>query len=266
MRPRTFVIITLLAACGLSVGGQGLSNGLTPAEPAATVGAQQSQAQTQLPDDPDQEMIPVAQPEPTPATGSPIEWHAQNQSRVGDVWTLSGNVIVHYRNYVLRADNIVYHQSTSELEADGHLQVAGGPNDVLINASHGDMRLNMHTARFYDVNGSQGVRRAGHTVVYSTTNPLLFKGRVLLQTGEGSYRVIDGSITNCRLPHPDWRVIAKTIELENQHASMKNAWFEFLGMPIFYLPYLRHPANGGDRESGLLIPVPSNSSIKGYVI
>ena len=265
MRPRTFVIITLLAACGLSVGGQGLSNGLTPAEPAATVGAQQSQAQTQLPDDPDQEMIPVAQPEPTPATGTPIEWQAQNQSRVGDVWTLSGNVIVHYRNYVLRADNIVYHQSTSELEADGHLQVAGGPNDVLINASHGDMRLNMHTARFYDVNGSQGVRRAGHTVVYSTTNPLLFSGRVLLQTGEGSYRIVDGSITNCRLPHPDWRIIARSIALDNDEASMHNAGFEFLGIPVFYFPYLSHPSDETGRSSGLLTPVVSNgSSIRGY--
>ena len=199
-----------------------------------------------------------------PSTGTPIEWEAQSQTRVGDVWTLSGNVVVHYRDFVLHADKIVYHQSTSELEADGHLQLAGGPNDVLIDASHGDMRLNMHTARFYNVNGSQGVRRAGHTVVYSTTNPLLFSGRVLLQTGEGSYRIVDGSITNCRLPHPDWRIIARAIALDNGEASMRNAGFEFLGIPIFYLPYLRHPADETGRASGLLTPMAGNSSIRGY--
>src|SRR5580698_5834114 len=265
MRPRTFVIITLLAACGLSVGGQGLSNGLTPAEPAASVGTQQSQAQTQLPDDPDQEMIPVAQPEPTPATGTPIEWQAERQTRVGDVWTLDGNVVIRYHGYVLHADSVVYHQSTSELEADGHLHVSGGPNDVLIDASHGDMRINMHTARFYNVTGSQGVRRAGRTVVYSTTNPLLFSGRVLLQTGEGSYRIVDGSITNCRLPHPDWRIIARSIALDNDEASMHNAGFEFLGIPVFYFPYLSHPSDETGRSSGLLTPVVSNgSSIRGY--
>ena len=260
MRPRTFVIITLLATCGLSVGGQGLSNGLTPAEPAASATASDSQ----LPDDPGQEAVPLARPERTPATGTPIEWQAQNQTRVGDVWTLSGNVVVHYRDYVLHADNIVYRQSTSELEADGHLQLAGGPNDVLINASHGDMRLNMHTARFYNVIGSQGVRKAGHTVVYSTTNPLLFSGRVLLQTGEGKYRIVDGSITNCRLPHPDWRIISRSIQLENGEASTKNAGFKFLGVPIFYFPYLRHPDDETGRVSGLLIPVLGNSSVKGY--
>ncbi|HEX4029875.1 MAG TPA: LPS assembly protein LptD [Terracidiphilus sp.] len=285
MRPRTFVIITLLACCGLYAGAQRLSNGLTPAQVSAQTSVQtsveapvqtpaQAPAQTvpqtgetpsQLPDDPGQELIPIARPQPEPATGTPIEWQAERQSRVGDVWTLSGNVIVHYRDYVLRADSIVYHQSTAELDADGHLQLAGGPNDVLISASHGDMRLNMHTARFYNVTGSQGVRHAGHTVVYSTTNPLLFSGRVLLQTGEGSYRIIDGSITNCRLPHPDWRVIARSIALDNREASTKNAGFEFLGIPIFYLPYLRHPVDKTGRASGFLTPVISNgSSIRGF--
>ncbi len=261
MRPRTFVIITLLAAYGLQAEGQRLSSGLPPAQPAADA----SEAQPQLPDDPSQEMVPIAQPGPTPSTGTPIEWEAQRQSRVGDVWTLSGNVVVHYRDYVLRADNIVYHQSTSELEADGHLQLTGGPNDVFINAAHGEMRLNMHTARFYNVTGSQGVRRAGRTVVYSTTNPLLFSGRVLLQTGEGNYRIVDGSITNCRLPHPDWRVIARAIALDDREASTKNAGFEFLGIPVFYLPYLRHPVDETDRASGFLTPVISNgSSIRGF--
>ena len=272
MRPRTLVSITLLALCHLQVGGQALTNPVPlqgPAEAAASspAGAQPASQLDQLPDDPGQELVPVAQPQPTPPSGEPVHWTTTgDQSRVGDVWTLSGNVTIYYENYTLRADKVVYRQSTSEVEADGHLQLTGGPNDVFITASHGDLRLNMHTARFLNVDGSQGVRRNGKALVYSTTNPMLFKGRVLLQTGEGSYRVIDGSITNCHLPHPDWRVISKTIQLENQHAETKNAWFELLGVPIFYLPYLRHPANEGDRESGLLIPVPSNSSIKGYVI
>ena len=146
----------------------------------------------------------MAQPEPEPATGVPVTWEAQNQSRVGDTWTLAGEVVVHYRDYILRADKVVYHQSTTELEAEGNLQVAGGPNDVLIYASRGDMRLNMHTARFYNVHGSQGVRTLGRTEVFSTVNPFLFSGRVLLETGEGHYRIIDGTMTNCRLPRPDW--------------------------------------------------------------
>ena len=64
--------------------------------------------------------------------------------------------------------------------------------------------------------------------------------------------MIDGSITNCRLPHPDWRIIAHAIDLDDEKASTSNAFFEFLGIPIFYLPYLHHPANETGRVSGLM--------------
>ncbi len=261
MRPRNFVFITVLTLCHLQLGGQTLTNALPPAphsvpsEPDA------------LPDDPGQEAMPIAQPEPAPEAGVPIHWEAERQTRAGDLWTLSGDVVIHYRGYILRADKVIYHQSTSELEAEGHLQVAGGPNDTLINASNGEMRLNMHTARFYDVTGSQGVRTLGRSVVYSTANPFLFSGRVLLENGEGNYRIVDGSMTNCRLPHPDWRVISRAIDLANGKASTSNALFEFLGVPIFYLPYLRHPTDETGRESGLLTPdLGVGSSIKGLVL
>jgi LPS-assembly protein len=269
------VFITLLALCHPQLKGQVLTNGLHPAQkeaaspdgPAEIHDAASAAAGTAaLPDDPGQEMLPVAQPEPVPASGVPVQVEAQHQDRTGDVFTLTGDVVIHYRDYVLYADRVVYHQSTSELEAEGHLRVTGGPNDVQIEASHGDMRLNMHTARFYNVSGTMGVRSAGRTTVYSTPNPFVFSGRVLLQTGEGAYRMIDGTMTNCRLPKPDWALISRSIELANGKASMSNSLFKFLGIPVFYLPYLRHPTDETGRESGLLIPVISNSSVKGFIV
>ena len=272
MHPRHFVLIALLAVCHLELEGQTLTNAVPPAQqsPAGAAPAADNQGAdnsgASLPEDPGQEILPVAQPEPTPAAGVPVQFEAQRQTRVGDLLTLSGDVVIHYRDYILRADKVVYHQSTSELEAEGHLQVAGGPNDVCINADRGEMRLNMHTARFYNVSGTLGVRTAGRSIVYSTANPFLFSGRVLLQNGEGNYRIVDGSMTNCRLPRPDWRVIAHAINLANGKASTSNAFFEFLGVPLFYLPYLRHPVDEAGRESGLMIPVLSNSSIKGFIV
>jgi LPS-assembly protein len=280
MRPRNLLCITLLAACHLYLGAQApevLINmapaGAVPVAQRETGGGESPGLSTAadppgyLPNDPGQELVPVAVPEPAPETGTPLEWEAKNQKWAGDTLTLTGDVVVHYRDYVIRADSVTYNRATTEMEADGHLQLTGGPNDVNINASHGDMRLNMHTARFYNVNGSQGVHAMGHTVVYSTPNPLLFSGRVLLETGEGRYRIVDGSITNCRLPRPDWRIIAHSINLDEEKASTSNAFFEFLGMPIFYLPYLHHPANDTGRVSGFLTPVISNgSSIRGYTL
>jgi LPS-assembly protein len=266
MHPRNFVFITLLALCHLQVAGQVLTNALPPTTKSATLDANPTHEPeaAQLPDSPDQEILPVAQPEPIQSGGVPVRWEADLQTRVGDTWTLSGHVVVHYLDYILRADKVVYHQSTTSLEADGHLQVTGGSEDAFIEASHGEMRLDAHTARFFNVTGSLGVRNTGRTVVYSTPNPFLFSGRVLMQTGEGRYRVIDGTMTNCRLPHPDWQLIARAIQVANGKASTTNTFLKVLGVPVFYLPYLRHPVDTNGRESGLLIPVFSDSSIKGF--
>ena len=266
MRPRNLLIITLIVLCHLQLFGQALTNALLSDAKSTSIDATPTDdTSAQLPDDPSQEMLPIAEPEPAPPSGTPVQFEAERQSRVGDVLTLEGNVVVHYRDYLLRADKVVYHQSTTVLEADGHLQVSGGPNGVLINASHGDMRLDMHTARFYNVSGSQGIHATGRSAVYSTATPFLFTARVVLQTGEDQYRLIDGTMTNCSFPRPDWRIISRAINLENGKASTANSFFEFLNIPLFYLPYLRHPVEEEGRESGLLIPVLSNSSIKGFI-
>jgi LPS-assembly protein len=268
MRARTFVCITLLTLCHWAIRAQTFTNSLPTAAagPNANAPAITAEPGSQLPDDPGQEILPVAEPEPPPPTGRPVDWKADREIWVGDNYTLYGVEDFHYRDYVLRADKVIYNRKTSELEAEGHLQVAGGPDDVVINADHGDMNLDMHTARFYQVNGSIGVRRSGRAIVYSTPNPFLFKGRVLLETSEGHYRLIDGTMTNCRLPKPDWALISRAIGLADEKASASNLWFKALGVPLLYIPYLRHPVNETGRETGLLIPVISNSSIKGFIV
>lgn len=257
MSLRNLVLITLLLVCHLRLGGQ------------TSTDVQSSPAS--LPNDPSQEILPIAQPEPEPATSVPFKLTTApggRQTWVGDTWTGMGGVEFFYRDYILRADKVTYNRSTTELEAEGHVQVAGGPDDVLINADHGTMYLNIHTARFFNVNGTMGVRTGGHTVVYSTANPLVFSGRVLIQNGEGNYRIIDGSMTNCRLPKPDWQLISRSMILSGNKASTSNSIFKFLGVPLFWLPYLRHPTDVSGRESGFLIPVfPSNySSVRGYTL
>jgi LPS-assembly protein len=274
MRPRYFLCITLLTLCHLQVTGQTLTNAIPPPTsqaiptPAAadTKNSPDASDAAQLPDDPDQQLLPVAKPEPPPATGTPVSAAADSQNWAGHIWTGTGHVEFHYRDYIMHADKVIYDQSSAEVQAEGNVEVQGGPNDVHIFADHGDMQLNLHNARFFKVHGSQGLRSTGRSVVYSTANPFIFSGRVLLQTGEGNYRIVDGSMTNCRLPKPDWQLLSRSIALNNGQASTHNAIFEFLNIPLFYLPYLRHPADDTGRESGFLIPVLSNSSIKGFVV
>jgi LPS-assembly protein len=267
MHPRNFVFITLMTLCHLQLAGQMLTNALPPSQQATDIQqtAQQS-SNSSLPDDPGQEAIPAATPEPIPPTGFPVSWNADRQTWSDKVVTLDGVDNFRYRDYIIRADRIIYDTSTGELKAEGHLQVSGGRSDAYIAASHGDIRLSMHTARFYDVHGSIGLRRSGRTVVYSTANPFLFSARILLQTGEDSYKIVDGTMTNCRIPKPDWQILAHSITVANDKATTRNSLFKILGIPVLYLPYLSHPVELTGRQSGFLIPVISNSTIKGLTI
>jgi LPS-assembly protein len=196
-----------------------------------------------------------------------VSWKADRQTWEANTATLYGVTEFTYRDYVISADKVTYNRDTTELDAEGHLEVRGGPDDVVLTASRGTMRLNMRTARFYDVTGTMGVRGSGRSVVYSTANPFIVSARVLIQAGERNYRVIDGTMTNCRLPNPDWQLVAKSINIKDGQASTRNTFFKFLGVPLFYLPYLKHPVDETGRQSGFLVPVLSvGSSIRGFTI
>ncbi len=270
MRSRYLLCITLLAVCHQPVRAQAaplLIKLAPPARYGATSAVGVTSFQVRMPSitSRSQSRLPVAIPEAPPPSGVPVRIQALNQTRVGEVYTLTGNVVIHYRGYVIRADRIIYNQATTELRAQGHLQVTGGPDDVLIRASHGEMNLNGHMAHFYNVTGSEGVRTIGRNIVYSTVTPMLFTGRELIERSEGDYRIVGGSITNCRLPHPDWRIFAHSIRLNNRVATTTGARFDLIGIPIFYFPWIRHAANTSARQNGLLIPVISTgSSIRGY--
>jgi LPS-assembly protein len=249
----------MMVLCHWIVTGQTLTNPLPPADSGA-----KSAQEKPLPDDPGQEAMPVAQPEPAPPTGTPVRVSAWRQDYANETWIGTGDGEIDYRDYVIRADKVTYNRTTTEVTAEGHVHVTGGPDDLDIKASHGDMRLDTHTARFYDVMGTMGVRSTEHAVVYTTVNPFIIKGRVLLQSGERTYRIVDGTMTNCRLPKPDWELLSHSINVANGQATAKNTWFKLVGIPLFYLPYLKHPVDANGRETGFLIPVVSTgSSIRG---
>ena len=129
MHPRNFVFITVMTLCHLQLAGQMLTNALPPSArfPRALRTGIQRRRRCSFRTIPVRRFCPLRNPSPVPDSGVPVRVEADRQTRVGDMWTLSGNVVIHYRDYIVRADKIIYHQSTSELEAEGHLQVTGGP-------------------------------------------------------------------------------------------------------------------------------------------
>ena len=191
---------------------------------------------------------------------------ATQQEKAGNVYKLQGNVEIHYRTYILRADEVTYNADTGEATASGHFTVDGGPNDDHIKASHGDYNLTTETGRFYDVIATTGLRFSGNRVVLTSSAPFAFTGKLVEKTSSDHYLVYDGSITTCELPHPNWKFQARQVVVDvGGNASIYHSDFLLHGFPIFYFPYATHPVAREARHSGFLIPTVGNSSMKGYI-
>jgi len=278
--------ITLYFLCHPQVWAQTLTKQFPPGVTAVQT-ASQSAAADALPvdllaqDDASQESLPVAQVVPPIEQGVPVHITAKEQGKRGDVWTLTGDVEIDYRDYVIRADKITYNEATSVVEAEGHLHLEGGRDEEDIHASHGSLNTDQETGHFFDVYGSIGGRQATVAPVrepstfnnapvstrgYSNNNPLLFSGNELFKDGPEHYRVIDGWMTSCQLPDPDWLLHSSNINVAEGTAKARNSWFTLLRVPLFFLPYVNHPVNADSRQTGFLIPTIGTSSTKGLIL
>ncbi len=192
---------------------------------------------------------------------------ADQQEKVGNVYKLHGNAEIHYRTYVLRADELAYDSDSGEATASGHFTLDGGPNDDHIKASHGTYNLTAETGRFYNVTATTGLRFHGTRAVLTSTAPFAFSGKIVEKTSPDHYLVYDGSITTCELPHPNWRFEAHKVVVDvGANASIYHSKFVLHGFPIFYFPYATHPVAREARDTGFLVPTVGRSSIRGNIV
>ena len=225
-----------------------------------------SSSSSLLPDSPGTQSFPdaIVVPETGGTTNVTIE--SDRQSRTGDRYALDGNVVIIYKSWRVEADHIDFDSSTGELNATGHLKATGSENNEIIHASHGSMNLREQTGRFYDVTGSIGLRDSGHRIIYANSNPFLFSGRMVVKTGPRQYEIYDGSVTSCQLPRPEWQLFAGQFSVNAEKATARNSVFHVINTPVLFLPYVTHPVNVEERQSGFLIPVVSYTNNKGLVL
>jgi LPS-assembly protein len=260
------ITIMVLAASHPHLAAQEVTTQATPqatSQSSSSVDSLQS-----LPDGPGAVKYPDAEVLPPEDDRTTVVIESSGpQTKVGSIYTLDDDVVITYRDRIVKADHIVYDTDTGEMTATGHLRVTGGPNHEDISASHGTMNLAKQTGRFYDVKGSVGLKPAvGSKTLYMSSNPFLFTGRMVERTGPQEYEIYDGTVTSCQLPDPDWLLAAGRFSVDSTKAKAQNSIFHVIGLPLLYLPYVTHPVDAETRQSGIMIPTPSNSSTKGIGI
>ena len=197
----------------------------------------------------------------------PVEASATECERNGDLYTLHGNVEIKFDQYTFHGENVTYNAATADAEATGGAALNGGPRDIHVLASHATYNTRSRTGKFYDVTGSTGARFKGRNVTLTSSNPIVFTGRMVEQTGQEEYVIHHGSVTSCEVPHPKWTFNAETIVIRiGMSAKVHNSTFRLKGVPVLYIPYASPPVERLGRQSGFLIPNFGTSSTKGTII
>ena len=192
---------------------------------------------------------------------------ADEQEKKQDIYNVRGNVEIRFRNNVLHCDQATYDSTTGLINATGHVVYDGGAHSEHLVGTHATYDVSRDTGTFYDVVGSTGVKVHNQLMYLTSSTPFFFTGKVVDKLGPDLYRVHHGILTSCRLPKPKWEFHPATAIVEvGGDAKMYHSTLRIKGVPIFYFPYVQHPADSLGRQSGFLIPAIGQSNSKGTII
>ena len=179
--------------------------------------------------------------EPVALIADQIEYDADT-----GVVRASGAVEVYYRGQTLTADVITYDSRADRVTAEG---------DIVLRTDRGE-------TVFADMAALDADLRAG--VVEGAQSVIAGNGKIAAVEArriDGRYNVLEKAVFSpCEVcaanPVPLWRIRAERIihDQEAQEIHYEDAYFDFAGVTVGFLPYFRHPSPEVERATGFLAP------------
>ena len=245
-----------------------------PAKPAVSVRTDSGEEDTKTEEIIQQEMQasgPQEGPERPALNVAPgrneVLIRADQQEKNQDIYTARGHVEIRFAGNILHCDQATYDSSTGQVTATGHVVFDGGPHNEHVVASRATYDVSRDSGTFYDATGSTGTRVKNKTMFLTSSTPFFFTGKRIDRVGPDHYRVYSGLVTSCQLPKPKWEFDSKMANVEiGDEAQMHHATLKLAGIPVFYFPYVEHPADSLGRKSGFLIPIVGISNSRGTIL
>ncbi len=201
-----------------------------------------------------------------PARGGTADIYAKTvKDKEGDIATFEDDVELLYAGKRLRCDHLDYNEKTHVAFARGHVQF--DYNNQHLESDDATYNLDTGGGVFHNVHGAIKVQHRPNVEVLLTPNPLTFEARELVRVDERTYKARDSHFTVCDPAKPTWMFFAPqaTIHVDDKVALLYSN-FRLLRIPLIWLPYMTTPASQDVRQSGFLIPMGGQSSIKGLIV
>ena len=187
-------------------------------------------------------------------------------------------------NITIVADEIVVLNQGSKLRASGNVQINYGAYQLTTTKLTYDKKKNVITVNnpvelknknvFTILASSAEISDDFKKIIASQASALIekkfyIKSKEMERFRNGKSSFYSSIGTTCEVcpssPVPMWQIKSDTIlhDPTTKQLHFKNARMEFLGLPVFYTPYLRIPEPGVKRATGLLTPKILTSDLLG---
>lgn len=244
----------LAASLGLLLAGASLAQSPYPAFRGMVIarpgGGAAGQAQAGSSDQP---LPPPARPR-----GEELKLvNAESYSEIGSQIRAEGSVIISFRGYDMRADEIVGDKSTEVFLLKGAARVVGEGNEITGREIEVDFRRNVF--RYL----SALARLSPSTVGGGVQTDMFVGGSVGIGTSK-EIRSQAGSLTTCELEGPHFELKSRsTVIVPGRYAKLNSVTLEILGQRVFWLPMLIVPLQ---RNPDRYLPEFGQSPDEGYYL
>jgi LPS-assembly protein len=120
--------------------------------------------------------------------------------------------------------------------------------------------------KFVNVAGETQPRIITKPGILTSSQPFHFEGEWAERLG-AKYILYNGWVTDCTMPNPWWRLTGPKFDIiPKVRAIAHGSTFRLRGIPLFYFPWFYRPLEREPRKSGLLLPEPGHSSVRGFTL
>jgi len=214
-------------------------------------------------------------------SGKVLTIRADSQEKGKDVHRLRGHVEVTYRGMKLTADEVTYGEASGEVVGTGHVLFIDPRSHIAADEVHYNIRTErgwFSNARGFIHASPRPQPKALYTenpyyiqtdrsrVLY-TENPFYIQGKEIERLDENTYTVRHGRFTTCDCEAKGWSFSASEAKVElDDKAIARDSVIRFLGVPLFYFPFMGTSIARKARHTGFLLPHIGTSSQKGTVV
>ncbi|HEX5484092.1 MAG TPA: LPS assembly protein LptD [Terriglobia bacterium] len=188
---------------------------------------------------------------------------ADSQQKIRGIYSLRGHVLITYREMRLQADLVTYNDSTGQVDARGHVVFDDPRGHLEAEEAH----YNVYTDKGWFSNAHGYLHAPGSRQTGTSPTALFMRAQKIVRIDSDTYSAQDAHVSSCKKEDRGLAFALERAKLEIGHRMTGHeAVFCFIGIPVFYLPFVTVSTARQPRQSGFLLPRIGESTQKGFVI